>query len=46
MENFVPDLVNPNKLLEIVIKDFDGGVAVFLANCSLLWGEGIIYSLM
>lgn len=46
IENFLPSLVNHNKLLEIIIKDLDVSVAVFLAKWFLLWGAGIVYLLM
>lgn len=46
MENFLPNLVDLDKLLEIVIRKPDGDVAVLLAKCFLLWGAGMIYVLM
>lgn len=46
MENFLPNLVDLDKLLEIVIRNLDGDVAVLLAKCFLLWGAGMIYVLM
>lgn len=46
IENFLPNPVKHNKLLEIVIKGLDGCVAVVLAKWLLLGGTGRVCLLL